>query len=375
LIAPRQAILHSLPSQHHHHHKIQELIFFMDVSKNQASLLTVLEGTVASPPPIWLMRQAGRYLPEYQATRKKAGSFWTMCMTPELAVEVTLQPIRRFDLDAAILFSDILVVPFALGQGVRFEEGRGPMLDPFSGTHGLLRDEQEWHARLAPVYQSMAQTRTVLPRDKALIGFAGAPWTLAAYMLEGKGSPDQRAAKLAAYREPESFAKLIDILIEAVAWHLLRQLEAGADAVQIFDSWAGGLPESSFEEWVVEPNRRVVEIVRKSKSDAKIIGFPRAATETGYLAYARSTAVDALSIDTAASMRWAVANVSPLVALQGNLDPIALIAGGPALDRAVDEILAATQGKPFVFNLGHGILPETPPGHVARLVRRVRGCA
>jgi len=285
----------------------------MDESKNQSSLLTVLERKAVSPPPVWLMRQAGRYLPEYQATRRKAGSFWTMCMTPELAVEVTLQPISRFDLDAAIIFSDILVVPYALGQAVRFEEGRGPILDPFAGVERLIRDQQEWRVRLNPVYQAIGQTRAALPTGKALIGFAGAPWTLAAYMLEGKGSPDQRTAKLAAYRDPEGFATLVDRLVEAVAWHLLRQFEAGADVVQIFDSWAGGLPESAFTTWVTEPNRRVVDIVRRSRPDAKMIGFPRAATETGYLSYARSTGVDALSIDTAASMRWAVANLGQQV--------------------------------------------------------------
>ena len=347
----------------------------MDKSKSQSSLLTVLERKAVRPPPVWLMRQAGRYLPEYQATRRKAGSFWTMCMTPELAVEVTLQPIRRFDLDAAIIFSDILVVPFALGQAVRFEEGHGPILDPFGGAQRLIRDQQEWRVRLDPVYQAIGEARAALASGKALIGFAGAPWTLAAYMLEGKGSPDQRAAKLAAYRDPESFTILIDSLVEAVAWHLLRQFEAGADVVQLFDSWAGGLPESAFKTWVVEPNRRVVGIVRKSRPNAKIIGFPRAATETGYLDYVRSTGVDGLSIDTAASMPWAVAHLAQQVALQGNLDPIALIAGGSALDRAVDEILAVTEGKPFIFNLGHGILPETPPENVARLVNRIRGRA
>jgi uroporphyrinogen decarboxylase len=347
----------------------------MEKTKDQPSLLTVLERKAVSPPPVWLMRQAGRYLPEYQATRKKAGSFWTMCMTPELAVEVTLQPIRRFDLDAAILFSDILVVPHALGQGVRFEDGHGPILDSFGGVEGLIRDEQEWYAKLTPVYQAMGETRAALSSGKALIGFAGAPWTLAAYMLEGRGSPDQRTAKLAAYRDPDGFSKLVDILVEVVAWHLLRQFDAGADVVQLFDSWAGGLPERAFRTWVVEPNRRVVEIVRKSRPDAKIIGFPRAATETGYLAYAKSAGVDALSVDTAASMQWAASNIAGHIALQGNLDPIALIAGGSALDRAVDEILAATEGKPFIFNLGHGILPETPPEHVARMVKRIRGRA
>lgn len=344
----------------------------MEKTKSQSSLLAVLEGKAVAPAPVWLMRQAGRYLPEYQATRKKAGSFWTMCMTPELAVEVTLQPIRRFDLDAAILFSDILVIPHALGQGVRFEEGHGPILDAFGGVDRLVRSEQEWRAKLSPVYQAMAETRAALPGGKALIGFAGAPWTLAAYMLEGKGSSDQKAAKLAAYRGPVSFLKLVDILVEAVAWHLLRQFEAGADVVQLFDSWAGGLPESAFRTWVVEPNRRVVEIVRKAKPDAKIIGFPRAATETGYLAYAKTVGVDAVSIDTAASMQWAASNIAGPIGVQGNLDPIALIAGGSALDRAVDEILGATKGKPFIFNLGHGILPETPPDHVGLMVKRIR---
>lgn len=342
---------------------------------SETSLLAVLNRKVVRPPPIWLMRQAGRYLPEYQAVRKQAGSFWTMCMSPELAVEVTLQPITRFDLDAAILFSDILVVPFALGQGVRFEDGHGPILDRFPGADQLVRDEGEWLTKLAPVYEAMRATRAVLPANKALIGFAGAPWTLAAYMLEGKGSPDQRAAKLAAYRKPDEFAKLLDVLVDAVAWHLLRQIEAGADAVQIFDSWAGGMPQAAFQSWVVEPNRRVVDIVRKSKPDAKIIGFPRAATETGYIAYAGTVGVNAVSIDTASSMRWAAAKLADRVVLQGNLDPIALIAGGAALDKAVDEILAATDGKPFIFNLGHGILPETPPAHVGQVVARIRSRA
>jgi uroporphyrinogen decarboxylase len=338
-----------------------------------SSFLAVLDRKPVHPAPIWLMRQAGRYLPEYQATRKKAGSFWTMCMTPELAVEVTLQPIRRFDFDAAILFSDILVIPHALGQGVRFEDGHGPVLDAFGGVDRLVQDRSVWQEKLAPVYAAMRQMRGALAEHKALIGFAGAPWTLAAYMLEGKGSPDQRAAKLSAYRDPEGFAKLLNALADAVAWHLIRQLEAGADAVQIFDSWAGGLPTQEFADWVIAPNARVVALVRKEIPSAKIIGFPRAATQTGYEAYAAQTGVDAVSIDTAASMNWAAKALGGKVAVQGNLDPIALIAGGEALDRAVDRILDATRSVPFIFNLGHGILPETPLEHVARLIARVRG--
>ena len=298
-----------------------------------------------------------------------------MCMTPELAVEVTLQPIQRFDFDAAILFSDILVVPHALGQAVRFVDGRGPVLDPFVGFDGLIRDEIVWREKLAPVYAAMRQTRGKLAQNKTLIGFAGGPWTVAAYMLEGKGSPDQRAAKLAAYRDQNSFGKLLDLLVDAVAWHLIRQLEAGADAVQIFDSWAGGLPEQEFATFVTAPNKRVVAAVRKAVPNAKIIGFPRAATETGYESYMLQTGVDAVGIDTAGSMRWAAKTLGGRVALQGNLDPIVLIAGGDALNRAVDNILAATKGVPFIFNLGHGILPETPLEHVTQLIARVRGAS
>jgi uroporphyrinogen decarboxylase len=287
-------------------------------------------------------------------------------------VEVTLQPIRRFDFDAAILFSDILVVPFALGQMVRFEEGIGPVLEGFPGLDRLVRDEIVWAGKLAPIYEAMRQTRAILATNKAMIGFVGAPWTLAAYMLEGKGSPDQRAAKLAAYRNPAEFTKLLDILTDAVARHLIRQFEAGADVVQIFDSWAGGLPAKEFADWVIAPNRRVVDLVRREIPHAPIIGFPRAATEGGYEAYAAETGVSGVSIDTAASMRWAVKSLSPRVAVQGNLDPIVLIAGGDALDRAVDGILNETRETPFIFNLGHGILPETPLAHVAQLVARVR---
>ena len=344
----------------------------MKNAQRNSSLLAVLDRKPVHPAPLWLMRQAGRYLPEYQAARKKAGSFWTMCMTPELATTVTLQPIQRFDFDAAILFSDILVVPHALGQGVRFEDGHGPALEAFGGVDRLVQDQAVWHDKLVPVYTAMRETRAQLASHKALIGFAGAPWTLAAYMLEGKGSADQRAAKLTAYRDRTGFARLLDILADAVAWHLIRQLEAGADVVQIFDSWAGGLPEQEFADWVIAPNARVVAMVRKSIPNAKIIGFPRAATQTGYESYAEQTGVDAISIDTAASMAWAAKALGGNVVLQGNLDPIALVAGGEALDRAVVRILDATRAVPLVFNLGHGILPETPLDHVARLVARVR---
>ena len=344
----------------------------MDAVQNKSLFLETLEHKNAKVPPIWLMRQAGRYLPEYRAIRGKAGSFWTMCMTPDLAVEVTLQPIRRYGFDAAILFSDILVIPFALGQRVRFEEGEGPVLDPFAGVENLSRDETIWVERLEPVYQAMRGTRQALGADKALIGFAGAPWTLAAYMLEGRGSPDQRAAKLSAYRDPQRFKLLLDQLAETVAWHLVRQLDAGADVVQIFDSWAGGLPDKAFADWVVAPNKRVVELVRKQRPGAKIIGFPRAASQTGYERYVAETGVDAISIDTATPFAWAMKVLGSQAVPQGNLDPIALIAGGSALDQAVDRILDAGAGRSFIFNLGHGVLPETPLEHVAQVIARVR---
>jgi uroporphyrinogen decarboxylase len=273
------------------------------------------------------------------------------------------------------LFSDILVIPHALGQEVRFEEGHGPVLGPCPEFSRLARDPAIWAAKLEPVYEAMRATRARLAADKTLIGFAGAPWTLAAYMLEGRGSPDQRAAKLAAYREPEKFAALLGELSKAIAWHLGKQLEAGADTVQIFDSWAGGLPEQAFEQFVVRPNRDVVKLLRRQFPRAPVIGFPRAATESGYRRYADETGVDAVSIDTGASIRWAADSLPRATAVQGNLDPIALIAGGDALDRAIDHILDVTKNRAFIFNLGHGVLPETPVANVERSVARIRSAA
>ena len=335
-------------------------------------LMEVLNHRAVVPPPIWLMRQAGRYLPEYRALRSKAGSFWTMCMDPDMAAEITLQPIRRFDMDAAILFSDILVIPFALGGEVRFEENVGPVLTPYAEITAVERDPGVWADKLAPVYETLRLLRGQLGPEKTLLGFAGAPWTLATYLAEGRGSPDQRAAKLWGYRAPESFARLLDLLADCVAAHLIEQLAAGADAVQIFDSWASGLPEQAYAEWVIRPSRKVVSAVRAARPDAKIIGFPRATTLAGYERYAAETGMDAISLDTAVPMAWAAKTLGGKVAIQGNLDPLALVAGGDALKRAVDAILTATAGVPFVFNLGHGVVPETPPEHVAQLVAQVR---
>ncbi|HEY1961259.1 MAG TPA: uroporphyrinogen decarboxylase [Rhizomicrobium sp.] len=341
------------------------------MKEDEGGLLSVLNGRVVEPPPFWLMRQAGRYLPEYRELRAKAGSFWTMCMTPELAAEVTLQPIKRFGFDAAILFSDILVVPYAMGRSVRFEDG-GPTLEPVNSVESLEHDEGRWAERLAPVYAAIGEVKARLEPGTALLGFAGAPWTLATYLAEGAGSTDQRAAKLWGYRRPDEFAQLLERVADCVAFHLIRQLEAGADAVQLFDSWAGGLPERAYEDWVIVPTKRIVDAVRTARPDARIIGFPRASTLEGYRRYAAHTGVDAVSLDTAVPMRWAVEQLPAHMVVQGNLDPLALVAGGSAMGRAVGEILDATRGRQFIFNLGHGVVPETPPEHVAELVRLVR---
>ena len=334
-------------------------------------VVRVLEGGAEKVPPVWMMRQAGRYLPEYRKLRAEAGSFWAMALTPKYAAEVTLQPIRRFGFDAAVLFSDILTVPEALGQKVTFTEGEGPSMAPVTTAKGFNEDRAQWASYFEPVYEALRLTRAGLPPETTLLGFAGAPWTLATYLAAGAGGNEQKAAKLWAYRDPEGFGYLLDILGECVAFHLISQIDAGADAVQIFDSWASGLPVALFERVVVNPTKKIVAAVRSARPDARIIGFPRAATLAGYEIYVQATGVDAVSLDTAAPMRWAAENLG--CALQGNLDPIALIAGGAALDQAVDNILEAIAGRAHIFNLGHGILPETPIAHVEQMLKRIRG--
>ena len=341
------------------------------VKTEERTVVQVLSGRAAWPPPVWLMRQAGRYLPEYRALRQKAGSFWAMCMNPEMAAEITLQPIRRFGFDAAILFSDILVVPYAMGVPVTFEEGVGPSLPPIATVDALTGAQAQWVEALAPVYETLRNLRVALEPKTTLLGFAGAPWTLATYLAEGHGSSDQRAAKLWAYRDPDGFQQLIDRVGDCVAAHLIAQLDAGADAVQLFDSWAGGLTEDGYARWVVKPTRRIVDRIHAVRPGAKIIGFPRASTLAGYKLYAVGTKVDAVSVDTAAPQSW-MSGFAEVTTVQGNLDPLVLMTGGAALDIAVDEILNAMRGKPFIFNLGHGVLPETPLENVARLVQRVR---
>ena len=335
------------------------------------SLLAALRGKQLSPPPVWLMRQAGRYLPEYRELRARAPSFIEFCLTPELAAEATLQPVRRFGLDAAILFSDILTVPHALGQSVRFEEGRGPVLEPIDpgGVARLMPGRLT--ETLAPVYETVRGVRAALPPRVALIGFAGGPWTVACYMAQGSGSDDFLKARRWALADPDSFAELIRRLVEATVGHLIAQAEAGAEALQIFDSWAGLLPEPELRRWSLEPIRGVIQRVKNAVPDVPVILFPRGVGPM-LEAYARETGADALGLDTTVPLDWARQTLRPLLPLQGNLDPVTLAVGGTALDREVRRIRADLGDGPFVFNLGHGVLPETPPENVARLVALVR---
>ena len=341
--------------------------------KEEKKIVSVLKGEAAWPPPVWLMRQAGRYLPEYRELRTKTGSFLKMAMTPEIACEITLQPIQRYGFDAAILFSDILTVPMALGFDVLFDEGKGPrvVLGDKEEGQGLEIRPKMWAEKLAPVYESIELVKAKLDGNTALFGFAGGAWTLASYMVKGAAAEDQRAAKLWGYRDPEGFGKFIAVIGECVAFHLIRQLRVGAEAVQIFDSWAGSLTAETFEDWVIVPTRRIVERIRSVYPEAPIIGFPRGTTLEGYERYARETGVTAVSVDTTVPIRWArqFAERQPV---QGNLDPVALIVGGNALTSATDRILETMRGKPFIFNLGHGVLPPTPTEHVGELVARIR---
>jgi uroporphyrinogen decarboxylase len=335
-------------------------------------LLDVLNGRRQPIPPVWLMRQAGRYLPEYRALRSKAGSFLKLCFTPELAAEVTLQPIRRFGFDGAILFSDILVIPQALGRTVTFEAGEGPRLEPMQDPRAVEELAAGIdHGVLAPVYETIRRVKPELPDRVTFLGFCGAPWTVATYMIAGQGTPDQAPARLFAYSHPEAFRRLTDILVDASVEYLVRQLEAGVDAVQIFDTWAGVLPAAEFARWCIEPTARIAAGVRSRVPGARIIGFPRHAG-TVLPEYVRRVGVDAVSLDWTVDPGFAGA-VQESVPVQGNLDPLALLAGGAALDVAVDRVLESFAARPFIFNLGHGILPATPIEHVERMLARVRG--
>jgi uroporphyrinogen decarboxylase len=342
---------------------------------SKGRLISALTGEAVEPPPIWLMRQAGRYLPEYREVRTRAGSFLDLCLNPELAAEVTLQPLRRFDLDAAIVFSDILMVPLALGQKVEFVEGEGPKLEPVRCGKDLARlDRTAAEPRFASVYETLGRVVSELPAGVPAIGFCGAPWTVATYMVEGGGSKDQAEARFWALRDPASFQHLIDLLVETSTAYLLGQVKAGAKVLQIFDSWAGGLPEDEFARWCSYPTRAIVAGVKAKAPEVPVIGFPRGAGAQSE-AYARETRVDAIGCDTSMPLSFIRETLQSRLPVQGNFDPLLLLAGGKHLDARVATILNTLGGAPFVFNLGHGILPDTPPEHVARLVELVKGKA
>lgn len=340
-------------------------------SSSGRKIVDVLNGETISPPPVWLMRQAGRYLPEYRETRAKAGSFLNLCYTPDYAVEVTLQPIRRYGFDAAILFSDILVIPDALERNVRFEENRGPLLDPIDadGIREVL--SRTLGNKLDPVYETVKRLREELPQETTLLGFCGAPWTIATYMIAGHGTPDQAPARLFAYQHPREFKMLIDFIADLSAEYLIKQIDAGADAVQIFDSWAGVLGEEEFDIYAAKPVGRIVEKVKAARPGAKVIAFAKGA---GFLLkdYRQKTRAEAIGLDWSVSLAFAK-ELQKEGAVQGNLDPMRVVAGGQALDEGVDRILNALGDGPLIFNLGHGITPQADPENVSRLVKRVRG--
>ena len=333
-------------------------------------LLQVLRGEAVSPPPIWLMRQAGRYLPEYRALRANAKDFVQFCLTPELAIEVTLQPVRRFNLDAAILFADILLIPHALGQKVWFAEGEGPRLEPIRDLAGL--ESLSYDAtKLAPVMQTIKGVRAALPADATLIGFAGAPWTVATYMMEGQGGTDHATSRDLARTQPALFARLMDVLVDATSAYLIAQGDAGAEVLQLFESWAATVPEELLEDAVLKPTARIVHAVKARHPGIPIIGFPRGAG-AWRANYAQRTGIDGIGIDQATDMAAAAKELPPRLAVQGNLDPELLLRGGAEMRAQARRLMEEMAGRPFIFNLGHGVLQPTPPDHVADLVAAVR---
>lgn len=333
-------------------------------------MLATLKGVRQDVPPVWLMRQAGRYLPEYRSLRAEKGGFLALATDTEAAAEVTMQPIRRFAFDGAILFSDILMVPWALGQALSFGAGEGPALSPALVDHALA-GLQAVPERLDPVYATVARVAGMLPAEVTFLGFAGSPWTVATYMVAGHGSRDQSETRRFAYADPKAFGEIIDAIAESTITYLSRQIEAGVEAVQLFDSWSGSLSPAQFERWVIAPTARIIAALHELHPDIPVIGFPKGAG--GKLpAYARETGADAIGLDETVDPIWAHANLPAGLPVQGNLDPLALIAGGESLDQAATTVLEAFADRPHIFNLGHGILQDTPIAHVERLLAHVR---
>lgn len=339
---------------------------------SSSRFLKVLSGTPSTPAPIWMMRQAGRHLPEYLELRAQAKDFLDFCYSPSMAAEATLQPIRRYDMDAAILFADILLILDAIGLDVRFEKGVGPIVETVDKEADLHRAPIETAVqRLSPVYETVDRVRTGLSQDKALIGFCGAPWTVALYAIEGRGGTDKSTARSWAYTKPELLRKLLALLVEASAQYLHEQVKAGADALMIFESWAEGLPCDLFQTLVIDPNAALVARLKELGVTVPIIGFPRGAA-TMLEAYTSQVAVNGVGLDTAIDPQHALKSVPNTMAVQGHLDPLLLIAGGAAMDARVRELLNIYKGRPHIFNLGHGVRPETPIPHVERVVELVR---
>ena len=335
--------------------------------------LKTLNNEKSNRPPFWFMRQAGRYLPEYRALREKADGFMNLCLNSKLACEVTLQPISRFNPDAAILFSDILVVPYGLGVGVDFVEGKGPILDAVNDKSDLARLNYQVHkTRIESTYDTVQLCREKLSADKVLIGFAGSPWTVATYMVEGGSSKNYVKVKSWAYKDKASFSALIEIIVDATIQHLIAQIESGAEVIKLFDSWAGVLSPKEFKEWVILPTKEICEQLKSKYPSVKIIGFPRGAGPN-YLDYVNKTSIDAVAIDTNVCPLWAANSFGKEVIIQGNLDPVSLIAGGDAMLRETSSIIKAMGSRPHIFNLGHGVLPETPPENVERLAAYIHG--
>ncbi|MBD2843207.1 uroporphyrinogen decarboxylase [Erythrobacter rubeus] len=333
-------------------------------------LLETLKGTKQDIAPVWLMRQAGRYLPEYRELRAEKGGFLELVYDSDAATEITVQPIRRFAFDGAILFSDILIVPHAMGQGLEFLAGEGPKLSP-TLLEATLSDFSEAKERFDPIYETVRKTRAMISNQVTMLGFAGSPWTVATYMIAGQGSKDQGSARLLAYRDPQRMQEICDAIIEVSVEYLRGQIEAGAEAVQLFDSWAGSLAPDEFERWVIAPNAAIAEAIKQSHPGTPVIGFPKGAGAK-LPAYARETGVDAVGLDETLDPVWAHASLPEGMPVQGNFDPLLLEAGGPALSKRVDTIIKAFEDRPHVFNLGHGIGQFTPIEHVEELLRTLR---
>jgi uroporphyrinogen decarboxylase len=341
-------------------------------TRAEKPILAVLRGERCDPVPMWMMRQAGRYLPEYRQLREQEGSFLGLVYNAETASEITLQPLKRFPgLDAAILFSDILIVPFAIGQNLSFVAGEGPRLTP-PLVDAALHQLTAVPARLNPIYETVRKVRADMLPDKALIGFAGSPWTVATYMVAGHGSRDQLEARRLAYADPPAFGALVEAIENVTIDYLSGQVQAGAEAVQLFDSWAGSLSPAQFERWVIAPTARIVRELRGRHPDVPVIGFPKGAGGK-IAAYARETGVNAVGLDESVDVDWALRELPEGLAVQGNLDPLALLSGGPALEKDARRILDAFSCRPHIFNLGHGILQDTPIEHVEQLINLVKG--